>query len=378
MQPTPLSASSSLERSYQILYGIPFPPSQTQRLAHIGKQLGRESISVLVDHESQLQAARAFRDLAGFPLQLFIKIDTGYHRAGVVVGTEKFNRLVTDVFEQETRGTVELLGFYSHAGHSYGGDSTLGAMELLIVELEELEKAAEYASAARNHAPTNKEYVLSVGATPTATSIENMLGDPGQGEPLVVAETAKLKTVIKRINAIHTVEMHAGVYPFLDMQQLATQASPSGLTTNSGQKTSGLSTADIALTIMTEVASMYESRDIPEALIAAGSLALGRDPCKSYNGWGIVSDWGMSTHHPDGRSGWQVGRISQEHGILTRDSQHPGLELAELKIGQKLRVWPNHACVAGAGFGWYLVVDSSLPDHSRDQIVDVWVRCRGW
>ena len=347
-------------------------------MARLGKQLGSESISILVDHKSQLQAARAFKDLAGFPLQLFIKIDTGYHRAGVVVGTEKFNRLVTDVFEEELRGTVELLGFYSHAGHSYGGDSTLGAMELLIVELEGLERAAESASLARNHAPTNKEYMLSVGATPTATSIENMLGDPVQAEPLVAAEIAKLKTVIERINAIHTIEIHAGVYPFLDMQQLATQASPSGLTTNAGHKTSGLSTADIALTIMTEVASMYESRDVPEALIAAGSLALGRDPCKSYNGWGIVSDWGMSTHHSEGRSGWQVGRISQEHGILTRDSQHQGLELTELKIGQKLRVWPNHACVAGAGFGWYLVVDSSLPEDSRDQIVDVWVRCRGW
>ncbi len=36
---------------------------------------------------------------------------------------------------------------------------------------------------------------------------------------------------------------------------------------------------------------------------------------------------------------------------------------------------PNHACVAGAGFGWYLVVDS---DQGGDEIVDVWVRWRGW
>ena len=331
-----------------------------------------------MDHTSQLQAARAFKDLTGFPLQVSIKIDTGYHRAGVVAGTEKFNRLVSDVFEEEIRGTVELLGFYSHAGHSYSGDSALGAMELLIVELEGLEKAAESASVTRNNAPTNKKHVLSVGATPTATSIENIIGDPFQADPSVVAEMAKLKTVIGRINATYTIEIHAGVYPFLDMQQLATQASPSGLTSKPGHKTSGLTTADIALTIMTEVASTYESRDSPEALIAAGSLALGRDPGKSYNGWGIVSDWGMSTHHSEGRSGWQVGRISQEHGILTRDSQYQGLELTEVKIGQKLRVWPNHACVAGAGFGWYLVVDSSLPEDSRDQIMDVWVRCRGW
>ena len=371
-------ASSHPERSFQILYGIPLPPSQTERLAHLGTKLGIKSISVLVDNTFQLQAARAFKDMAGFSLQVFVKIDTGYHRAGVVTGTEKFNRLINEIFDEESRGTVELMGFYSHAGHSYGKDSALGAMELLVVELEGLEKAAKVASVARDHSSANRKFVLSVGATPTATSIENMLAHSVQAEPSVTAEIAKLKTVIERINAMHVVEIHAGVYPFLDMQQLATQASPSALATNSKRNNSGLSTADIAMTIMVEVASLYENRDVPEALIAAGSLALGRDPCKSYNGWGIVSDWGMVTEQIEGRSGWQVGRVSQEHGILTRDSQHKGLELAELKIGQKLRLWPNHACVAGAGFGWYLVVDSSLPEDRRDQVVDVWVRCRGW
>lgn len=366
------------QRSVNILYGIPFHPSLTERLAHLGKKLGRESISVLVDNESQLQAARAFKDMAGFQIKVFVKIDTGYHRAGVVVGTEKFNRLISDVLDEESRGHVELVGFYSHAGHSYGGDSALGAMELLIVELEGLEKAANYTSTARNHAPSSQKYVLSVGATPTATSIENILERTVQEGPSMGGEIAKLKTVIERINTTYAIELHAGVYPFLDMQQLATQASPSALPANPKDDNSGMSTADIALTIMAEVASVYESRDSPEALIAAGSLALGRDPCKSYTGWGIVSDWGVSTDNSEGRSGWQVGRISQEHGILTKDSQHESHELAELKIGQKVRVWPNHACVAGAGFGWYLVVDSSQPEERRDEIMDVWVRCRGW
>lgn len=371
------STSSESEGLCQILHGIPLPPSRIEQLASLGKKLGSGSISVLVDNVSQLQAARVFKDMAGFRLGVFIKIDTGYHRAGVEVGTEKFHRLVAEIFD-ESHGTVDLLGFYSHAGHSYGGDSALSAMELLIVELEGLEKAVKYASAARDHAPRSQKFVLSVGATPTATSIKNMLeGSAPSGSPMG-RETAKLKTVIERINASHAIEIHAGVYPFLDMQQLATHASPSAAPGNPEHDTSGLSTDDIALTILAEVVSVYESRDSPEALIAAGSLALGREPCKSYSGWGIVSNWGMPTKNAGGRSGWQVGRISQEHGILTHDAQQEGEKLAELKIGQKLRVWPNHACVAGAGFGWYLVVDSSLPEERRDEIVDVWVRCRGW
>ena len=354
------------------------PPSQTERLAHIGKKLGKESISVLVDNKRQLKAASTFKHIAGFPIKVFVKIDTGYHRAGVVVGTDSFNQLILDVFDEESHGNVELLGFYSHAGHSYGGDSALGAMSLLIVELENLEKAAKHASTICTHAQTSKKYILSVGATPTASSMENLLEKSVEADPSLVEEKAKLKAAIERINAIHAIEIHAGVYPFLDLQQLATQASPSPLPVNPKHKHSGLSTADIALTIMAEVVSVYSSRDSPEALIAAGSLALGHDPCKSYNGWGIISDWGMSTDYAEGRSGWQVGRISQEHGILTIDSQHEGHEVAELKIGQKVRVFPNHACVACAGFGWYLVVDSSLPEDRRDEIVEVWVRCRGW
>ena len=371
-------ASWNSKRLYQILYGIPLPPSRIEQLAHLGKKLGSDSISVLVDNESQLQAARTFKDAAGFQLKMFVKVDTGYRRAGVVVGTEKFNRLVDNILDDESRGTVELVGFYSHAGHSYGVDSALGAMELLIVELEGLEKAADYASTARNHSPTGQKYILSVGATPTAKSVENTLESHAQEESPMEGEIGELKKVIERIKANHAIEIHAGVYPFLDMQQLATQASPSALPANLDRDASGLSTADIALTIMAEVVSVYESRDSPEALIAAGSLALGRDPCKSYIGWGIVSDWGMPTNNFERRSGWQVGRISQEHGILTKDSQHESQELADLKIGQKVRVWPNHACVAGAGFGWYLVVDSSQPEERRDIIVDVWLRCRGW
>jgi len=77
--------------------------------------------------------------------------------------------------------------------------------------------------------------------------------------------------------------------------------------------------------------------------------------------------------------GWQVGRISQEHGILVWDSSGApeGLDVDDLEVGMKVRVWPNHACIAGAGFGWYLVVDEAR-EGREDEIVDVWPRWRGW
>lgn len=189
-------------------------------------------------------------------------------------------------------------------------------------------------------------------------------------------------------------EIHAGVYPTLDIQQLATNALPT-----SGPRAM-LSWSDLALTILAEIASFYPARGpngSPEALIGAGSIALGREPCKAYSGWGIVSPWnrpGISQPEtgPESYTGWAVRRVSQEHGVLgwigewsslKSESGSGGLdELSDgtkegMKIGERIRLWPNHACIAGVGFGWYFIVDSSR-EGKEDEVVDVWPRWRGW
>ena len=357
-------------RFEKVLYGIPLPGSQIPRLARIGKKLGAGSVSVLIDHPAQLMALTGFKDAAGFPAGVFIKIDTGYHRAGIIADSKLLTELINVICEQlEPQGIAELIGFYSHAGHSYGGNSQTDALMLLSEEINGLTKAA-------GHATSGRQYVLSLGATPTATSTQAIVAGFHGLEPAVLDLTSKLNRLIADTQKNYAIELHAGCYVSLDMQQLATQASPSASVGPSSYMPSTLSTADIALTILAEVVSIYD-RDPPEALIAAGTLALGREPCKSYYGWGLVSDWGMHPCNEEHRSGWEVGRISQEHGMLTRDSTTSGTA-SELSIGQIIRIWPNHACVAGAGFDYYLVVDSSLPPDQQNQIVDVWVRCGGW
>lgn len=277
-----------------------------------------------------------------------------------------------------------LIGFHSHAGHSYGGDSERAAMQVLTTEIDETRKAAETASMRSVEYFTNlglpapnRNFILSVGATPTATSIQNLSSRSSEDQSTVKAQQAsKLKACIDHAREHHSVELHAGVYCLQDLQQLATQASPSK---GPSSECSALSTADIALTILTEVSSIYTARSPREALIAAGSLALGREPCKSYQGWGVLSDWNLASDSglaTPQRSGWKVERISQEHGVLVADEETHYLDL---KVGQKFRLWPNHACIAGAGFEWYLVVDSRMKEQGKaDEIVDVWVRCRGW
>ena len=339
---------------------------------------------MLIDSLDQLEHTRRYKAHVGTALQLFIKIDTGYGRAGIKFNSSAFERLASEILEWEREGVVELVGLYSHAGHSYSHETDEASLQTLIHEMEELERAAGRAAELLGPGHTPKRLILSIGATPTTTSIQSLLTHPKATSDGVRKHLKYVsETAIPRIQKHHTLELHAGNYSFLDMQQIATRASPSA--TSPASNPTGLSLSDLAMTVLAEVVSTYPDRDSPEALIAAGTLALGREPAPNYSGWGIVSDWGMPDLSTSGlkpmRSGWQVGGISQEHGKLTIDPKAHENALGgrrhELKVGQKVRIFPNHACIAGAMFGWFLVVDSRLKGR-EDEIVDVWVRCGGW
>jgi D-serine ammonia-lyase len=358
----------------QVLYGFPVPPSSVSRLATLAKQLGPRGLSVLVDHPGQLPAVCEIKKQSGIPPQVFVKVDMGSRRAGVSFQNRAASQLISDLLRAEQTGDVHFHGLYTHAGHSYAGNDTRNALSLLCQEFEALLLANEVV---RSESP-GKKLIFSVGATPTTTSIRNLFV---QNSETAVGEEksaiAALKTTLVKIKTEGCeVELHAGVYPILDVQQLATHALPS-----TGPN-SMLSWSDLALTILTEVVSYYPGRGKdgrPEALVSAGSLALGREPCKAYPGWGIVSPWNVSdtplpNFDPENHEGWEVSRISQEHGILTWSG---GNEVKPLSIGQKIRIWPNHACISGACFDWYLVIDSDRKG-SEDEIVDVWPRWRGW
>jgi len=270
-------------------------PSQGSRLGRLAHQCGIGSLSVLIDHQDQLDALAMITDIAGFQIGIFVKIDTGYHRAGLTTTSEQFKALIAHVLASvEPPGNGYLQGFYSHAGHSYSGDSKEIAMSLLMEELCCLEKAAQTYDdlCSRSEDARLRPLTLSVGATPTATSIQNITGENAHSTSSH-QKTSELKSCIERIKKKYEVEIHAGVYPILDLQQLATHASPpasvgSAPTADASRSASSqsASTADLGLTILAEVVSLYPRRESSEALVTAGSLALGREPCKSYSGWG--------------------------------------------------------------------------------------------
>lgn len=327
--------------------------SSIPRLLELASKLATGSISVIVDNIDAFQ--KFHQQTAGANIGVYIKIDTGYHRAGIETSSPKFPELVKTVVE---KAGENFKGFYSHYGHSYAGNSEDDAAFGLIAELKGLEEAT-----AAVPETFKGKLVLTVGATPTATAAQNMLSHSPKAE--------EFKGLLETLKAKYAIELHAGVYPLLDLQQIATHARPP-----TGH--APLAKEAIGVKLLVEAVSLYEERAKPEVLISAGSLALGREPCKSYPGWGIVASELGNKHNGvyderGEKTGWIVGKVSQEHGILAWEG--PKEQMKPLTIGEKLLVWPNHACVAGAGFGWYLVVDS---EKGGNKIVDVWVRWKGW
>lgn len=349
-----------------ILYAVPLPPSQISRLASLAKQLRPDSITLMIDHASQLVPLQTFHNITGFPAGAFLKVDTGYHRAGLPPHALNKDGLLQKLAQLHSDGLVNFVGLYSHSSLSYNNSTSAQAIETLIAEVEGCIEAVKIN---RNMFPETRPLILSVGASPQVTSIQNALNTN-------TSSTQRLRKLISTLSPSNpdvpqiTLELHAGVYSIMDMQQLSTKAVDS----------LGNPSEEIALSVLAEVISVYNDgeRAKPEALVAAGTLALGREPCHSYAGWGVLAAEAPGGDQTGGRL--VVERISQEHAILSWDG---GAEDSardrkiDLDVGESVRISPNHACVTGAMYDRYFVVDSG--DESKGcTVVDVWERCRGW
>jgi D-serine deaminase-like pyridoxal phosphate-dependent protein len=168
---------------------------------------------------------------------------------------------------------LTLHGFYTHSGDAYASRNPSDGQAYLTTELRAVSAAATLAASAAQTLglPALPRLVLAVGSTPTAhASARAALTDdqtPGA-----------------------TFEIHAGVYPLLDLQQRAT-----GLVDDTG--------AALALGVLARVCSVYPERETPQVLIDAGAIALSKDH-GPVEGYGEIYGAGPL-------EGWVVSKISQ-------------------------------------------------------------------
>jgi D-serine deaminase-like pyridoxal phosphate-dependent protein len=217
-----------------------------------------------------------------------------------------------ELLELAARLGERLRGVMTHAGASYDGRTPKE-----LAGWAERERAAVVTAADRIRGIGIEVAGVSVGSTPTAVHARHLEG----------------------VN-----EMRPGVFVFGDTFQ------------------AGIGTCrleDVACSVLATVIGVRPGGYVIDA--GALALSLDRSTAGADHGFGLVGD-------VDGKPlpGWRVERVTQEHGIVA-----PGPGTGRLRLGTRLRVFPNHACLTAACHDEYVVVSDRV-------VVDRWERCRGW
>ncbi len=244
--------------------------------------------------------------------RVLVEIDSGDNRTGVPASGP-------GLLEVATALGPKLAGVMTHAGHSYSCRSVE-----CVKRIAEDERAAVVTAATRLRDGGLKCDVVSVGSTPTMTHAANLDGVT-EGRP--------------------------GVYMFQDLFQAEI---------GSCQK------ADIAMTVLASVIGRNESAK--RVLIDAGAIALSKDRSTEATehdaGYGEIRD----INNAESLGHCIIQRVYQEHGAATC-SDHA---MARLKIGERVRVLPNHACITASTHDCYYVVNGT------SEVAEVWDRVNGW
>ncbi|MCM2316473.1 MAG: alanine racemase [Thermoanaerobaculia bacterium] len=276
-----------------ITWAVPVAPSKLDRCLAIAK---RARLILLVDHPSAVAALSEFSASNQVDLDVMLKVDCGYHRAGVDPDAPESVELALSIARAPR---LRLRGLLTHAGHSYGAKD-----------------AGEIARIARDESGA----VRRLGSVLERAGISGLLRSVGSTPTMSVAP-------IEGVD-----EVRPGNYVFYDAFQAAIGS---------------CHLSDCAAFVVTTVIGSNESRG--ECLVDAGALALSKDPGPVHVdpgfGFGVVC-------RIDGVPlPARLVSLSQEHGIVRwRDRS------IRVAIGDRLRIVPNHSCLTAALFDRYLVL----------------------
>jgi D-serine deaminase-like pyridoxal phosphate-dependent protein len=295
-----------------ITYAVPIEPGKFAEAFELSR--GCENFSLITDDLETTALLDEHARREGVTMNLFLKVDCGYHRCGVEpqsAAASEIPRFINDASH------LRFAGLLTHAGHSYHARSK---EELIAISRHERDVMTEFAQTLR--AADLPVAVTSIGSTPTITHVDDLTG---------------------------VTEVRPGNYIFFD----AFQATLGSCTF-----------ADCALTVLSAI--VHTDRSRRKIVIDAGSIALSKDrgaiEFDSTCGYGRVLDL------EGNETGLRVEGLSQEHGeIIAEDDR----VFDKLKVGTRLRVLANHSCLTAAQHSHYNVLQG-------DEIVDCWEIQRGW
>lgn len=293
-------------------YAVPIESGKFAEAIEIVKS-GVKLNLITDDLETMLELNEAAGN-ANVILNIFVKIDCGYHRVGVAPHTPEAVEIPQFISDSSN---LDFAGILTHAGHSYHAHSVQEIAEIAGQERDMMVAHAEKLCGLGIEVPC-----VSIGSTPTINHVDHLQGID---------------------------EVRPGNYIFFDAFQ-ATLGS--------------CGFEDCALTVLTAVTHRsFEQRKI---IVDAGAIALSKDrgavEFDKNCGYGRVLDL-------DGNElGLRIDTLSQEHGsFFVKDDE----TFNRLKVGSRVRILANHSCLAAAQHDAFNILDNG-------KIVAKWEIHRGW
>lgn len=279
-----------------ITYAVPIEPGKFEAAIDLAKLCN--PLALLTDDGEIPEPLNEAARKADIILDLFLKVDSGYHRCGVDPDSEE----ALSIPAQITRcSNLRFAGILTHAGHSYGHADKTDRLKVARHERDVMAALADRLRTRGIEVPT-----VSIGSTPTITIVDHLNGVD---------------------------EARPGNYIFFDAFQ-ATIGS--------------CSFDDCALTVLAAV--VHRNGPHNKMVIDAGAIALSKDrgavDFEPTCGYGRVLDL-------EGRDlGLTVTSVSQEHGqILLQNCDN------KLAVGDRVRVLANHSCLSAAQHSHYYILE---------------------
>lgn len=281
---------------HSVTVAYPLLQPEAIRMLLAAASEGGGEVRFVVDSELGLDTLDAEARRAGHVLPVLMEVDVGLRRCGVPPHGAEAVTLATSL---DRAPGLDFAGLLSHAGQAYGAS---GPCEVRAIAAMERVAMIELADRLRREGVEVR--VLSVGSTPTV-----FLNDGFDG----------------------LTEVRPGNYVFMDLIQVALGvAQPE----------------QVALQVLATVVSANPAF----AILDAGSKVLSSD--RAPHGADTVQGHGLALPLDDGAPR-RVERLSEEHGFIVQDGAKP------LRVGERVRVIPNHSCPVANLASQYVVVDAS-------------------
>jgi D-serine deaminase-like pyridoxal phosphate-dependent protein len=307
------------------------PHAKTHKLLEVGRlqiRAGAGGLSLAKTSEAEVFAAAGFEDIfVAYPVvgeDKGIRLLALADRIRIAVGVDSVEgaRTLSTVFASAGRRLrVRLKVDVGLHRVGVAPEQAVG-MARAIAGLPGLRLEGVFTHAGQSYGAPNVDGVAAVGRHEGTTLAAVADALRGAGLPVEEVSVGSTPTARHAMTVPGVTECRPGNYVYHDGSQVALG-------------TCGLE--DCAMTVLATVTSA-PARD--RAVLDAGSKTLSSDPLRPReNGFGMVL----------GRRA-RVARLSEEHGVLAVE------EGEAFRIGERVRVLPNHACVVSNLHGRVLAV----------------------